>query len=160
MLSASYRGFVHGDSPTSLTALPTLNTTATASSHVRVGGYPIAVSGASDPDYNITYVPGTLTIMAVPLNITANNAAKVYGATLPAFSASYSGLVNGDAEANLTTQPTLSTTATSSSCALPDGYAIVASGASDVDYTISYKAGILFVTPAPLLITANSSSEM
>jgi hypothetical protein len=78
---------------------------------------------------------------------------------LPALSATYSGLVNGDTEANMTTPPTLSTTATSSSHVLPEGYAVFASSASDGDYTISYQAGTLFVTPAPLLATANTSSK-
>ena len=43
---------------------------------------------------------------------------------------------------------------------LPDGYAIIASSASDGDYTISYQAGTLFVTPAPLLATANTLSKV
>ena len=59
-LTASYSGFVNGDTASSLTTQPTLSTTATASSPV--GSYPITVSGAVDPNYNITYVSGTLTV--------------------------------------------------------------------------------------------------
>ena len=55
--SASYSGFVNGDTPTSLAKLPTLTTTATFAAFI-----PINVSGASDPDYNISYVSGTLTV--------------------------------------------------------------------------------------------------
>ena len=91
-----------------------------------------------------------------PLIITANSAAKIYGAALPVLSASYSGLVNGDSAASLTTPPTLATTATASSHVLPGGYAIIASGASDPDYTISHQPGTLLVTPASLVIMANS----
>ena len=49
------------------------------------------------------------------LTITANNQTKVYGAALPTLTASYSGFVNGDTSASLTTQPTLTTTATAAS---------------------------------------------
>ena len=159
-LSASYSGLVNGDTVASLTAPPTLSTTATASSHVRVGGYPITASGASDQDYRITYVPGTLTILPVPLTITADGKAKVYGAALPSLSASYSGLVNGDAVANLTMPPTLTTTATASSHVLTGGYAITAAGASDPDYTITYQPGTLTITAAPLTVTANNASKV
>ena len=57
-LTASYSGFVNGDSASSLTALPTLATTATAGSHVAGSPYPITASGAVDADYTIGYTPG------------------------------------------------------------------------------------------------------
>ena len=102
-LGVSYSGFVNGDTAANLTSHPTLATTATVSSHVKSGGYQIASSGASDPDYSITYVSGTLLIIPAPLTVTASNVTMVYGAALPALRASYSGLVNGDAAASLTT---------------------------------------------------------
>ena len=58
---------------------------------------------------------GSFTVTTAPLTITANNQTKVYGAALPTLTASYSGFVNGDTSASLTTQPTLTTTATASS---------------------------------------------
>ena len=70
--------------------------------------YAITASGAVDPDYTISYVGGTLTVTPAGLTITADNQTKVYGAVLPALTASYSGFVNGDTSASLTTQPTLS----------------------------------------------------
>ena len=82
----------------------------------------------------------------------------VYGGGLPALTASYSGFVNGDTAASLTTQPTLSTTATADSHVAGSPYSITASGAVDPDYTISYVAGTLSVTPAPLTITANDQT--
>jgi hypothetical protein len=59
-LTASFSGFVNGDSPASLETAPELSTTATAASPA--GVYPITVSGASSPNYNITFVDGTITI--------------------------------------------------------------------------------------------------
>jgi hypothetical protein len=159
-LSASYSGFVNGDTVSNLSTLPTLGTPATASSHVLPVGYPITASGASDPDYAISYLPGTLTISPAPLTITANNASKIYGAALPALTASYAGFVNGDSAASLTARPALTTTASVSSPVLPGGYAIIASGESDPDYTISYQPGTLLLTPAPLTITANNVGKV
>ena len=117
------------------------------------GTYPITASGAVDPDYTISYVAGTLTVTSAALTITADNQTKVYGAELPALTASYSGFVNGDTSASLTTQPTLTTTATAHSDT--GAYAVTASGAVDPDYTISYVGGTLTVSPATLTVTAN-----
>ena len=94
------------------------------------------------------------------LTITANNQTKAYGAALPALTASYTGFVNGDTAASLTTQPTLTTTATASSHVAGNPYTITASGAVDSDYTISYVAGTLTVTPVALTITANNQTKV
>ena len=67
---------------------------------------------------------------------------------------SYSGFVNGDDANNLSTQPTLTTTATARSHV--GSYAITASGAVDPDYTISYAGGTLTVSPATLTVVADS----
>ena len=55
----------------------------------------------------------------------------MYGAALPALAPSYSGFVNGESAASLSARPVLATTAAASSPVLPNGYAIIASGASD-----------------------------
>ena len=74
----TYSGFVAGDTAASLSPQPTCATTATASSPV--GTYPITCSGAVDPNYSFTYVPGALTIaiadrFVTPTNTTLNVAA-------------------------------------------------------------------------------------
>ena len=164
-LTASYSGFVNGDTVASLTTPATVTTTATASSHWRLNGYPTTASGASDPNYTISYQPGTLLVLPTPLTITANNSTSVYG-TSPILTASYTGFVNGDTAASLTVPLTLSTTATSSS---PVGtYQIVALGAQDMDYTITYanpggsstwsSIGTLTVIAAPLTVSATNES--
>jgi MBG domain (YGX type) len=64
--------FVARDAPDSLTTQPLCTTSATTNTRGRVtsppGIYPITCSGAADPDYTITYSPGTLTVQA-PLEI-------------------------------------------------------------------------------------------
>jgi hypothetical protein len=82
----------------------------------------------------------------------------VYGAALPVLTASYTGLVNGDTAASLTTPPILSTTATPGSPV--SQYPITIAGAVDPDYTIGYVSGILTVTRAPLTITADSKHKV
>jgi len=153
--SASYSGFVNGDTTNSLTTQVTLATSATASSNT--GTYAITASGATSSNYTITPVSGILTINPAALVITAQNKSKVYGAALPALSASYVGFVNGDDTNNLTTQVTLSTTATASS---PIGtYPITASGAVGTNYSISYVAGTLTVTTASITVTVDDKSK-
>ncbi|WP_174238705.1 MBG-2 domain-containing protein, partial [Pedobacter sp. L105] len=90
----------------SLTTQPTLTTTATATSSVAGSPYPITASGAVSPNYTISYTAGNLSITSAPLTITADNQTKAYGAAVPTLTASYSGFVNGDTQASLTTQPT------------------------------------------------------
>ena len=123
--------------------------------------YTITASGAVDSDYSISYVGGTLTVTAAGLTITANNQTKVYGAALPTLTASYSGFVNGDTSANLTTQPTLTTTATAGSHVSGSPYTITASGAVRCrlhDQRMSREASPS--PPAPLTITATNKTKV
>jgi len=152
-LNVSYNGFVNGDNASSLSTPPTITTTAASSS---VGTYPITPSGAVDPNYTISYVAGTLTIKSVPLMIRANDAGMTYGAAIPTLSVTYTGFVNGDAAANLTTPPTISTAATSASSA--GNYQITASGAVDPNYNISYQPGTLTIGKAALTVTADNKA--
>jgi MBG domain (YGX type) len=154
-LTASYSGFVNGDNASSLTVQPTLTTTATPASPV--GTYPITVSGAVDPNYNINYQGGILTVTGAVLTITPNPASMTYGGTVPALSVSYSGFINGDNASNLIVQPTISTTASAASAA--GDYPITASGAADPNYTIVYEPGTLTVNAAHLLVTANAATK-
>jgi len=66
-LAAVYTGLVNGDTAASLTPPPVLNSTATPTS--APGSYPITVGGASSPNYAITYVPGTLTVILSPATV-------------------------------------------------------------------------------------------
>src|SRR5207253_3169893 len=133
-----------------------LSTTATAGR--AVGAYPIVASGAADANYTISFAAGTLPVTPAALTITADDKSKVYGAALPALTASYSGFVNGDTASDLATPVSLSTTATATSAVGP--YPITASGAADANYTISFVAGTLTVTPAALTIRADDKSKV
>jgi gliding motility-associated-like protein len=62
VFTVSYTGFVNGDGATQLTTQPVITTTATPIS--LPGIYPVTASGAASGNYTISYVPGSLTIIA------------------------------------------------------------------------------------------------
>ncbi|MDQ0640272.1 gliding motility-associated-like protein [Pedobacter sp. W3I1] len=67
-LTASYQGLITGENSSVLTTQPTITTFATANSPV--GNYPITVSGATSPNYVISYANGILTVTpAAPTDI-------------------------------------------------------------------------------------------
>jgi CSLREA domain-containing protein len=109
--------------------------------------------GNNGNNYAVTTVQNTTgVITATVLNITANNATKVYGAANPAFTGTVSGgLAGGSFTESFTT------TATTSS---PVGsYAIVPSvtGATEADYTQTITNGTLMVTKAGSTTTVSAS---
>ncbi len=146
-LSVTYAGFVAGDSAASLTTQPTATTAATASSPV--GAYAITAAGGASSNYTFNYTAGTLTVTKAMLTISADNKSKTQGTVNPALTVSYSGFVLGETSANLTAQPTATTTAVTAS---PVGtYPITASGAASNNYDFTYVAGTLTVTEVAML---------
>jgi len=142
-LTASYAGFVNGDTAASLDAPVVLSTSATPGSSV--GTYPISAAGAADANYTISFVPGTLTVNPAALTIRAEDKTKVTGEANPPLTATYTGFVNGDIATSLDSPVALTTTATTSS---PEGaYPITASGAADANYFITHVNGTLTVQP-------------
>ncbi|WP_162416092.1 MBG domain-containing protein [Cyclobacterium roseum] len=151
-LTFTYTGLVNGD--TEVSEEPGISTTATAGSNV--GTYPIALTGGSDANYDISLVAGELEITPANLTITADNKSKVYGEANPSLTFSYTGLVNGDTE--VSEEPGISTTATESSNV--GTYPIALTGGLDANYDISLVAGELEVTQAALTITADDQSKV
>ncbi|WP_143822349.1 NHL domain-containing protein [Mucilaginibacter pedocola] len=100
----------------------------------------------------------TLTVTRAALVIAAANKTKTYGAANPALTVTYSGFVNSDTQTALSTQPSVSSTATATSAV--GTYAITASGAVSANYTISYTAGTLTVGKAALTISADNKTKV
>ena len=125
-----------------LEGTPAITCEATKTSAVDT--YPIVITKGSVTNYNTTFVNGTLTIEKAPLTITAKSYTIKQGETLPTFEAEYSGFKNNETKAVLSTQPTITTTATSTSA--PGEYDITVSGAEAQNYEISYVAGKLTIT--------------
>lgn len=90
-------------------------------------------------------VQQTITVSPAPLTITASSPTMTYGGKSPVITPAYSGFTAGDGPASLTSQPTCSTTATSTS-SLGARLPATCSGAADPDYQISYVAGLVTVT--------------
>jgi hypothetical protein len=139
--AVDFAGFVLGQDATALGGSLAFSTAANKASGV--GAYPVTASGLVSDNYAIKYRPGTLTITPAVLTITADNKAKVYGQANPTLTASFSGFVNGDTAASLTTQPVLSTTAAEES--VLGNYPITVSGASSPNYSITYANGTLSI---------------
>ena len=116
----------------------------------------ITASQVGDANYTAAAnVTQQLTVKQAPLTVTAGSPTMIYGGTFPALTASYSGFVNNDGP-TVVAPPALSTPGTSTSAA--GSYPVTASGASAVNYNITYAAGTLTIGQAPLTITANSQS--
>ena len=147
----TYSGFRDGDSEVGFSVPASISTIVDNSS--KVGKYDIVASGAVSDKYEISYIPGTLTITKAPLSISAGNYTKKQGAAMPVFKASYAGFKNGEDESVLTKQPVFSCEANEASA--PAEYAVTISGADAENYEISYEQGVLTVTgmPKPIIST-------
>jgi len=151
-ITPTVTGLQNSDQTSDLTGL-SCSTAATALSPV--GTYGTSCSGAADPNYTISYTAGQMIVGAAPLVVTASSLSTTYGSEPTAVTPSYSGFLNGDTSASLTTQPTC---VTSASAASPVGtYGTSCSGAADPNYSITYVAGSVTVSPAPVVITASSA---
>jgi YVTN family beta-propeller protein len=152
VLSTTVTGLLNGD-----TLNYSLATAADTNSNV--GSYPITVTLAANPNYNVTKTDSTLRVNPALLTVTANDAAKVYGQTV-IFSGkefSVTGLVNG----NSVTDVTLSSPGAAAAAGV-GSYAIVpvnAVGSGLTNYSIKYVNGSLAVGPLNLTITANNGTK-
>ena len=151
--TASYSGFVNGDTVSSLTTPVLLTTTATSASPA--GTDVITAGGAADPNYTIGYVNGTLTITKATITVTAQNASKAFGQALPAFTANYTGFMLGQDVSSLTSLATFTTTATATSNV--GTYPITAGGAASLNYSFFYTGGTLTITQSLSSATVASS---
>ena len=103
--------------------------------------------GHQRSNYGVVYTSaaGDFAVTKAPLTVTASSTSMTYGGTVPTITPGYAGFVNGDSASSLTTQPTCSTTATSSSPVLGSPYVSSCGGAVDPNYTISYLGGSVTV---------------
>jgi len=149
-LSATYSGFVNGETIAVIDTKPGVTVAAIATSSV--GVYPINVIGGADNNYSFAFVSGILTITKASLTATAKNQSRTYGSPNPTFTIIYSGFVNGDTESQLDGIPIGTTSA---SIISPVGnYTITASGGFDNNYSIIHAPGSLVIGKATLTAIA------
>ena len=149
----TYSGFRDGDSEVGFSVPASISTIVDNSS--KVGKYDIVASGAVSDKYEISYIPGTLTVTKAPLSISAGNYTKKQGDALPVFKASYTGFKNGEDESVLTKHPVFSCEANEASA--PAEYAVTISGADAENYEINYEQGHLTVVEADAVVVRAKS---
>jgi hypothetical protein len=141
----SYAGFENNESPTDLAVEPTCVSAVVATSPV--GSYTIDCNGAAGSNYAIGYVSGTYSVTPAPLTVTASNTSSKHGYAVPAVTASYQGLTNGDSVGDLVQPATCRSAATSASHV--GTYANTCAGAVDANYSISYVSGTATIKALP-----------
>ncbi len=154
-------GLVTGDVVTGVT-LASPGAAATAA--VAGSPYTITASGATGTglgNYTISYDPGSLTVNPAALTITASPQSKTYGTALNLGTTAFTtaGLVNGD---KVTGATLASSGAPATAAVAGSPYPITASAATGTglgNYTISYDAGLLTVSPAAVLLTLQSDVD-
>ena len=107
---------------------------------------PVSITGPAAGHYTLSNPTVTTAASITPatLTVAANNLSMPVGGTVPAVTFAYSGFVNGESSSVVTTAPTCSTTATSSS--IQGVYPITCSGGTAADYNFQYENGKLTVS--------------
>jgi hypothetical protein len=129
----------YGDSPFALSATASSGLAvsfAILSGPAGVSGSTLTITGAGtvsvqaiqsgDTNWNAASATQSFAVAKALLGVTADNKSRSYGSANPAFTASYSGFVNGEtlATSGVTGSPSLSTTATTNSSVAGSPYPI------------------------------------
>jgi hypothetical protein len=131
-----------------------------ASAGSPAGKYPIVPTlvdlGGKLGNYTVTTNAGTLTVVAAPLLVSADNLNRLYGATNPAFTGTLTGLANNDA---ITATYICSAAATSPVGKYPIVPSLVDPAGKLASYAVTTNNGTLTVTTAPLVVSADNASR-
>ena len=116
----------------------------------------LTLSGADAGNYQLAATTATTTanITPAPLTVTADNQSRAPGAPDPTFTFHYSGFVNGETAAVLTTAPTCRVNGPHGT---PGSYPITCSGGVDENYSFSYVDGTLSVGRSDTTSTLTSA---
>ncbi len=152
-LTASYTGFVGGETlaTSGVTGSPGLSTTAQTNSPA--GAYPInaTLGTLAAQNYSLSTTNGVLTVAKAPLTVAANNLWRVYGATNPGLTVSYSSFVLGQDTSVLSGSPSVTTTAVTNSPVGSYTIVVAAGSLTSPNYAFTFVNGTLSVVPAGTL---------
>jgi hypothetical protein len=140
-------GFVAAD-------LPAITLSSTRAPGESVGSYPTTASALGAPlaNYDVTYIAGAFTITKAPATVTASSGTKVYGNADPDISATATGFLAAD---NITVSATRAPGESVGS------YVTTPTATGDLsNYSVSYVAGALSITPRPITVTADPQSKI
>lgn len=139
-----------------VTGTPSISCAATSSSPV--GTYPITICAGSINYPRLNFVSGTLTICKASLTISVGNYTMKQTDERPEFNAQYEGFKLNETESQLSTLPVITTNAPADNT--PGEYEITVSGASAVNYDISYRSGRLIITEADQIVIMAHDASM
>ena len=144
--TATCAGFVNSETPAALGGTLTF----ARAPGENVGSYAITPSGLTSGNYTLAFNPGTLSITKASLTVTADAKTKTYGATDPAFTATYAGFVNSETPAVLGGTLTFARAPGEN----VGSYAITPSGLTSGNYTLAFNPGTFTITaPAPTILS-------
>ncbi|MEW5818787.1 MAG: MBG domain-containing protein, partial [Cyanobacteriota bacterium] len=154
VFTSTFTGLVAGDQPADYT----VNYATIANALSDVGNYAVTPGGVVNPNYNISYSNGILTVNPATLTVTAINTSKYYGDVNPILSANCSGFVLGQTLSDFNGSLNVTTNALLTSNA--GRYSLVPSGISNPNYQVNYINGLLYINPVDLIISANDTSKI
>ena len=112
-----------------------------------------SITGIDAGKYTLTQPTLSANISPAPLTVIATSGiSKVYGATDPALTYTFTGFVNGNTEGVLDTGVSISRVSGENA----GMYTVIPSGAADSNYSISFVTTTFSITRAPLTVTATS----
>ncbi len=157
--TVDYDGFKNSEGFEVLSGFPDVHTTATSTSTVAGGPYPIipAVGTLSATNYSFVFVNGQLSITKATLTVTADNKIRAFGITNPPLTVTYTGFANSETTNVLSGAPVITTTANQFTgvASSPVAITVTIGTLSAANYSFSFVSGTLTITKAG---TANSIS--
>jgi mucin-19 len=158
--SLVFSGFRNDEAADILTG--TLAFTGSSQGAINAGSYDITPGGLVADNYALNFLPGTLTVAKAALTLTGSDATREYGAADPAFSATFSGFVNGEtfANAGITGSAGGLSSAGANSPVGTYAYTPTAGILSSANYAFTqFVDGRVTVTPATLTIVADAATR-
>ena len=143
----TYSAFVNGETNTALTG--SLVYGGTSQGATNAGSYNITPSGLSNPNYNVAFVGGSLTITKAPASVTLGDLNQTYDGTAKS-------VTNATTPSGLTVNVTYAGSANAPTNA---GTYEVIGTVADINYAGS-ATNDLVISPASLTITANNDSKV
>ena len=116
------------------------------------GTYTITPSGFESGNYEISYVPGTLTVNPKSITVTITNKTSVYGKAIAELTATDNGIVNNDTNVYI-----LATVATSTSNV---GLYAITGTALDSNYDVTFVYGEYEITKREITITVEAKNTI
>ncbi|MFT3743531.1 MAG: Ig-like domain repeat protein [Pyrinomonadaceae bacterium] len=119
----------------------------------------ISAQYSGNTNFNPSTGAATQTIDKVQLTVQASSATVTYGDAAPGITSTITGFVLGETAANLTTQPSCSTTYTQGSAVSGSQYPASCSGAVSNNYSFNYLGGNVTVNKKALTVAADNKSR-